>query len=196
MIQVGLTGNIGSGKTTVSKIFEILGVPVFYSDLRARAIMSRHEVKEQIAGIFGLAVIEKNGELNRKALAEIVFNNQVMLGKLNGIIHPLVREEYSQWLLEHTALHYVIQETAILFETGAASRFHKVIVVAAPFEVRIERVIKRDGVSRPEALARASNQFEQDVLISLADYVVQNNNMQMVIPQVLDIDLKLRSLKH
>ncbi len=195
MLQIGLTGNIGSGKTTVCKIFEILGVPVFYADLRARAIMGNQAVKEQIISIFGLKVAEKRGEINRKALAEVVFNDKTMLEKLNGIIHPLVREDYNQWILVQANPKYVIQEAAILFEAGLASRFHKVIVVAAPPDVRIDRVMKRDGVSRPEVLKRASNQFEQEVLISLADFVVHNNSKQLVIPQVLAIDSKLRNLQ-
>jgi len=195
MLQIGLTGNIGSGKTTVCKIFEILDVPVFYADLRARALLDRKDVKEQVIDVFGSQVVDKSGGLDRKALAAVVFNNKAMLDKLNAIIHPLVREDYNQWVSAHANQLYVIQEAAILFETGLASRFDKVIVVAAPLDVRIERVMKRDGVSREEVLHRAANQFDQEVLVSKADYLIYNDDRQLVIPRVLAIDHELRSLQ-
>lgn len=196
MLQIGLTGNIGSGKTTICKIFEILGVPVFYADLQARTLLQQEDVKTMIAEAFGSKVVEKSGVLDRKALAAIVFNHKGMLQKLNEIIHPLVREKYKKWVAAQLGQPYVIQEAAILFETGLASQFNKVIVVAAPLNIRIDRVMKRDGVTRSEVLRRAANQFDQEYLLCQAHFVIHNDNSQLVIPRVLDIDNSLRSLKH
>ncbi len=195
MLQVGITGNIGSGKTTVCRVFEILGVPVYYADLRARAIMEKHEVLEQVVGAFGREVLDENGQLQRKLLAAIVFNNKEKLERLNAIVHPLVREDYRQWVAAQHHQAYVMQEAAILFETGMAASFDKVIVVAAPLELRIARVQQRDGVSRSEVLRRAANQLEEKELIERADFVVHNDDSQLVIPQVLAIDRELRRLK-
>ncbi|MBW6498065.1 MAG: dephospho-CoA kinase [Bacteroidales bacterium] len=195
MLQVGLTGNIGSGKTTVCRVFEILGVPVYYADLRARAIMEKDEVVEQVAGAFGREVLDENGQLKRKVLAALVFNNKEKLERLNAIVHPLVREDYSNWASTKLNHAYVMQEAAILFETGMAASFDKVIVVAAPLQLRIARVQQRDGVGREEVLRRAANQFDEKILLEKADFVIHNDDSQLVIPQVLAIDRELRRLQ-
>jgi dephospho-CoA kinase len=195
MLQIGLTGNIGSGKTTVCKVFETIGIPVYYSDERARLIMDRQEVIDSVAAVFNEKVMDRNGKLDRKALAAIVFNDREKLEKLNRIVHPLVRDDYRQWLAGHTDKPYVIQEAAILFETGMAARFDKVIVVAAPLDLRLVRVQQRDGVSREEVLRRAANQLPQEALIEKADFVIHNDDRQLVIPRVLAIDHSLRSLQ-
>lgn len=195
MLQIGLTGNIGSGKTTVCRFFEILGVPVYYADLRARAIMDKAEVLEQVAGAFGAEVLDEKGRLQRKALAEIVFNDREKLQKLNAIVHPLVRDNYRLWAAEQHNKSYVVQEAAILFETGMAASFDKVIVVAAPLELRIARVQQRDGVSPEEVLRRAANQLDEQDLIEKADFVIYNDDSRLVIPQVLAIDRELRQLQ-
>jgi len=144
---------------------------------------------------FGSKVFDKSGVLDRKALAAIVFSDKDMLQKLNEILHPLVREGYKQWVSDQVEQPYVIQEAAILFETGLASQFDKIIVVAAPLNMRIDRVVKRDRVSRHEVLQRAANQFDQEYLVSQAHFVIHNDNRQLVIPQVLNIDNSLRNLK-
>ena len=195
MLQVGLTGNIGSGKTTVCKVFEKLGVPVFYADLRARMIMDREEVTARVAGTFGKEILDAEGKLNRRTLAGIVFNDKEKLALLNGIIHPLVREDFLGWVGENKEEPYIIKEAAILFEAGMASQFDKIIVVAAPLEVRIARVMHRDGVSREEVLGRAANQFDEEELVARADYVIHNDDSQLVVPTILCIDQSLRSLQ-
>ncbi|MDX9942102.1 MAG: dephospho-CoA kinase [Bacteroidales bacterium] len=195
MLQVGLTGNIGSGKTTVCKVFEKLGVPVFYADLRARMIMDREEVTARVAGTFGKEILDAEGKLNRRTLAGIVFNDKEKLALLNGIIHPLVREDFLGWVGENKEEPYIIKEAAILFEAGMASQFDKIIVVAAPLEVRIARVMHRDGVSREEVLGRAANQFDEEELVARADYVIHNDDRQLVVPTILCIDQSLRSLQ-
>ncbi len=195
MLQIGLTGNIGSGKTTVCRVFEILGVPVYYADLRARAIMEDSAVVKQVAGAFGQDLIDESGHLKRKDLAAIVFNNREKLEKLNAMVHPLVRDDYRQWVAAQYNQAYVMQEAAILFETGMAASFDRVIVVAAPLELRIARVQQRDGVSRQEVLRRAANQLEEQELIERADFVIHNDDSRLVIPQVLAIDQQLRRLQ-
>lgn len=195
MLQVGLTGNIGSGKTTVCKVFENLGVPVFYADLRARLILEREEVLGKVVDAFGKGVLDEAGKLNRRGLAEIVFNDKRKLGLLNAIVHPLVREDYLEWVVQHQDHPYVIEEAAILFETDMAPHFDKIIVVAAPLEIRIERVMHRDGVCREEVLRRAANQFEEEVLVARADYVIHNDDRQLVVPRVLTIDQSLRRMQ-
>jgi dephospho-CoA kinase len=195
MLQIGLTGNIGSGKTTVCKVFETIGIPVYYSDERARLIMDRQEVIDSVAAVFNEKVLDRNGKLDRKALAVIVFNDKEKLERLNRIVHPLVRDDYRQWVAGHADKHYVIQEAAILFEAGMAARFDKVIVVAAPLDLRLVRVQQRDGVSREEVLRRAANQHPQEALIEKADFVIHNDDRQLVIPRVLAIDHSLRSLQ-
>lgn len=195
MLQVGLTGNIGSGKTTVCKVFENLGVQVFYADLRARMIMEREAVINKVVNEFGKDVLDEGGKLNRKALAAIVFNNKEKLDKLNGIVHPLVREQYLEWVSENKDQPYVIEEAAILFESGMADQFDQVIVVAAPLEVRVERVMRRDGISREEVLRRAANQFAEEDLVARANYVIHNDGLQLVVPRVLTIDQSLRRMQ-
>lgn len=195
MLQIGLTGNIGSGKTTVCKIFETFGIPVYYADERARLIMDRQEVIASVVAAFDENILDGSGKLDRKSLAAIVFNSKEKLEKLNAIVHPLVRDDYRQWVASHADKPYVIQEAAILFETGMAAVFDKVIVVAAPLDLRLVRVQKRDGVSREEVLRRAANQLPQETLLEKADYVVHNDDRQLVIPRVLAIDHSLRSLQ-
>ena len=195
MLQVGLTGNIGSGKTTICKVFEKLGVPVFYADLRARKIMERRAVINRVVDAFGKDVLDEGSTLNRKALAGIVFNDREKLDILNSIVHPLVREEYLEWADERQDQPYLIEEAAILFESGMASHFDKIIVVAAPLELRVSRVMERDGVNREEVLRRAENQFSEKVLLARADYVIHNDESQLVLPQVLAIDQSLRGMQ-
>jgi dephospho-CoA kinase len=195
MLQIGLTGNIGSGKTTVCKVFETIGIPVYYSDERARLIMDRQEVIDSVAGEFNEKVLDDSGKLDRKSLAAIVFNDKEKLERLNRMVHPLVRDDYRQWVASHADKPYVIQEAAILFETGMAANFDKVIVVAAPLDLRMVRVQQRDGVSREEVLRRAANQLPQEALIEKADFVIHNDDRQLVIPRVLAIDHSLRSLQ-
>lgn len=195
MLQVGLTGNIGSGKTTVCKVFENLGVPVFYADLEARKIMERKAVIERVVETFGQAVRDGEGKLDRKALAGMVFSDREKLALLNAIVHPLVRKKYLEWVDENRNPFYVIEEAAILFESGMTDHFDKIIVVAAPLALRIARVMQRDGLSREEVLHRAANQFEEDMLVTRADYVIHNDDRQLVVPRVLTIDQSLRQMQ-
>lgn len=173
---IGLTGGIGSGKSTVAGMFGQLGVPVFIADLEARKIMEEDpEVKEAIRDLLGPQAY-KEGLPDRPYIASLVFNNKELLEKLNAIIHPAVGRKFQAWYKKQEA-PYVIYEAAILFEHGGDKKCDKVILVTAPREIRISRVIKRDGVSRDEVLERMANQWAEDRKIPLADYVIENIEM-------------------
>ena len=190
MIRVGLTGNIGSGKTIVCRVFEMLGIPVFYADMHARRLIERPELIESIGEMFGNEVLNDEGKIDRSKLAAIVFSDKEALNRLNMLIHPMVRKEFDEWVTQQEA-RYVIMEAAIIFETGQAEKFDKTILVVAGQETRIERVCKRDQVGREEVIRRISNQKPQDELIPLANYVIHNDDNVLVLPQILKIDLDL-----
>lgn len=193
MIKVGLTGNIGSGKSTVARLFEILDVPVFYADIQARIISERKEVLEEIQSAFGSVVVDNNGCLDRKELASIVFNNAEKLSLLNEIIHPRVITEFSEWCKQYNSFPYILHESAILFESGLAYLCDKVIVVSAPKELRLKRVMLRDRLSHKEVLVRMSNQWTETKLLRLSDFEVVNDDCMSLIEQVKIIDTSLNS---
>lgn len=187
MLKVGITGGIGAGKSTVARVFEKLGVPVYYADHRAKALMVENaKLIEQIKETFG-DDIYKDGELDRAKLAQVVFNNPHKLEKLNKLVHPTVREDFIAWASKHKTKPYVLEEAAILFESGAYKLMDKIIAVTSPQDMRIERVMKRDNITREAVLARMANQWKDEEKIALSDYIVQNDNSKLVIPQVLGI---------
>jgi dephospho-CoA kinase len=188
MLKVGITGNIGSGKTTVSKIFELLGIPVFYADEEAKKVMINDSILvSEIKSVFGEQSYLEDGGLNRKYLASIVFNNNDELNKLNGLVHPAVFRAFDVWEKDHPKAPYVIKEAAILFESGSHEFCDKTIMVHAPLETRIERVVKRDGLSASEVQRRDLKQFSEEKKSSLADYIIKNDGTELVIPQVLKL---------
>jgi len=193
MKHIGLTGNIGSGKTTVCRVFGLLGIPVFYADIQARMILERPDMANRVAGIFGRDVLDSRQGIDRSRLAAVVFSDKEALQRLNALIHPAVREEYERWAGKQTA-PYAIMEAAILFETGYAARFDKTILVAADLETRISRVCKRDGVRREDVIMRMNNQRPQEELTALADYVIYNDDNVLVLPQILTLDIELGRL--
>jgi len=186
MRKIGITGNIGSGKTWVCKIFEALDIPIFYADLEARIILNSPSVITELADTFGSQIVSSTEKIDRKALASIVFNNSSELNKLNRIIHPKLRLMFLNWAQKQEAL-YVIQEAAILFENGFDAIMDKTITVAAPKNIRLGRVIKRDGASQEEVLARMKHQWSDIKKENAADYIIQNDGHQMVLPQVIHI---------
>jgi dephospho-CoA kinase len=192
MIKVGLTGNIGSGKSTVARIFEILSVPVYHADKEAKKFLSKPEVKQELKNEFGKTIFS-GIEIDRKKLAEIVFNNKKSLNFLNSIIHPLVRTDFEDWCSNHSKAAYVIQEAAILFESGFNKFFDKTIVVSCPEEIAVKRVMERDSATEKEVVERMKNQWAQERKIQLADFIIENDNNSFVINQVLKIDKALRS---
>ena len=191
MLKVGITGGIGSGKTTVCKLFEILGIPVYYADDEAKKILnSNNKVKESVLKIFGSSVLDTDGIIDRKKLAALVFNKKEALEKLNAVIHPAVGLHFDNWVNQQNA-PYCIKEAAILFESGAYKQVDKVIVVIAPLELKMSRTLKRDGISEEEAKARIKNQLSDEEKVKRSDFTIVNDEQELLIPQVLELHYKL-----
>jgi len=183
--QIGVTGGIGSGKSTVCKIFSILNIPVYDADTRAKQLMNEnHELISQITNLFGKEAYDDSGQLNRKFIAKSVFEDKKALARLNSLVHPSVAEDYLKWR-EDQSSELVIEEAALLFEGGIDKRLDFIVVVAAPDELRISRVIQRDKRTEEQIRAIMANQWEQEKKIKLADFVIRNDNTTPVIPQVL-----------
>lgn len=186
MIRVGLTGGIGSGKTTVAKLFEALGIPVYYADDAARRLLNTNAgLKEAMITHFGEATYI-NGELDRKYLASIVFNNKEKLDLLNSLTHPITIRDAEEWMSKQTT-PYAIKEAAILFESGAGEKLDYVIGVYAPQHIRIKRVMERDGLSTDEVLKRISRQIDEEMKMKLCNFVITNNDKLLVLPQVIKL---------
>jgi dephospho-CoA kinase len=197
MLKVGITGNIGSGKTIVSKIFEVLGIPVFYADDEAKKVMVTDvQLMDGIKKAFGTQSYFDDGILNRKHIAGIVFNNDAELSKLNALVHPAVFRAFDNWVPQFKNVPYVLKEAALLFESTSYKMCDKSIMVTAPFDIRMKRVIERDALSEAEFKARNSQQFLEEKKLELADYAIKNDNMEMVIPQVLALHQVFLSLSH
>lgn len=193
MLKIGLTGGIGSGKSTVAKIFEVLGIPVYYADTEAKRLMNINEkIKESIRQHFGEATY-KNEDLDRKYLADIVFNNPEKLELLNALIHPVTIKDAEEWM-QRQAAPYSIKEAALLFESGAAENLDFVIGVYAPQALRIKRVIKRDNLSQDEIVKRINRQVNEEMKMKLCDFVITNNEQELLIPQVLKLHQHFISL--
>ena len=183
MYIVGLTGGIGSGKTTVAKMFETLGVPVYYADTEAKQLMhSNTYIKAALVEQFGEKTYQ-NGTLNRAYLASIVFHNKEKLSILNSIVHPEVRKHFEQWVAKQEA-KFVLKENAILFESDDAKNCNATLVVTAPLETRIARVIARDNTTIEAVQSRINNQWDDTKKIEHADFVIHNTNLTKTIEQV------------
>lgn len=193
MLKVGITGGIGSGKSTVCRVFSVLGIPVFESDKIARELMNTDtEIKQQLVDLFGTAVYLPDQTINRKYLAGIVFNNPSLLAQLNTIVHPVVRKTFFDWC-EKQQTPYIIHEAAILFESGFYKMMDKTITVITSEHERIQRVMKRDGITLEMVNERIKNQWNDQQRMELADFAIGNNDDELVIPQVIEIDKKLRA---
>ena len=187
MIKVGITGNIGTGKSTVCRIFESLGVPVYYADKEAKKFYLYPEVIRSVKQLFGNSVFDHEDMLIRSELALIVFNDPVKLKQLNAIIHPLVLQDVFLWADKHTGQKYILYESALLFESGFVKHFDKSILVTAPAELSMQRVLERDHITKAEFLARAKNQMDQNEKEKLADFIIPNDEREGLIPQVVKI---------
>ena len=186
MLKVGLTGGIGSGKTTVAKIFQMLGIPVFDADSNAKQIMNTNKIiKKELIAAFGKSIFNDD-ELDRKKLAAIVFNDEQKLKLLNSIVHPETIKASEDWVKQQHS-KYVIKEAALLFESGSNKELDLVIGVIAPKEIRIERVIARDNTSKKEAELRITKQNDEEITKKLCDYSIINDDEHLVIPQVLEL---------
>lgn len=195
MLVVGLTGGIGSGKSEVSRMLKTMGYPIYNSDLEARNIVnSSHEVVRKIKSIFGDDSYE-HGELNRAKMARLVFNDSALLAQLNAIVHPAVTEHFRDWKKRHAHLELTFKEAAILFESGAYKEVDRVVVVTAPKQLRIDRVCRRDGVMAQQVKERMANQMPEEELVSRADFVINNDEQQPLLPQVVELVNKLKRIK-
>jgi dephospho-CoA kinase len=194
MQKIGITGSIGSGKSIVCKIFEQLDVPVYYADDRAKILMnSNPEIIAKVKLLFGNESYTETGELNRKHISDIAFNNKDLLTQLNRIVHPIVFKDFDNWLLEKEQLKvkYIIKEAALMFETDSYKKLDKFIVVTAPMELRISRTMQRDSITKEQVLSRMNNQLSQDEKLAKADYEIINDEQTSLIEQVYNLHQQL-----
>jgi len=196
MRRIGLTGGIGSGKTTVARIFERLRIPIYYSDERAKQLMTVDiDLVDAVTKEFG-PDIYSDGQLNRKALADIVFSNPARLKALNALVHPAVGRDFRAWCEGVSpATDYVVKEAAIIFETGGHRFLDEVIMVSAPEQLRLERVMARDGVEESAVRARMDRQWSEEDKLQLADHVILNDGSISLIEQVVDLHKELIEAK-
>jgi len=186
MLKIGLTGGIGSGKTTVAHIFEVLGIPVYYADEAAKSLMNEDpELKRQIEKLFGPDVY-KEGKLDRHLLGSLVFSDTEKLRQLNDIVHPATRKDGARWMSLQKA-PYAIKEAALIFEAGLRPDFDYVIGVTAPESLRISRVIKRDQSSREKVLERIRQQMNEEEKMKRCDFVIVNDEKEAVLPQAMRV---------
>ena len=191
MLSVGLTGGIGSGKTTIAAVFNALGIPVYNADAAAKRLMNEDEVlKRQLLDMFGEGLYKKN-QLDRAYLANIVFGNKEKLKALNNLVHPLTIADATQWFQKQTS-PYAIKEAALIFESDSWKDLDAVIGVSVPETVRIQRVMKRDNIDAQQVAARMTQQMDEAQKMSKCDYIITNDDVSLVMPQILKIDLLLR----
>ncbi|MEP7170921.1 MAG: dephospho-CoA kinase [Bacteroidota bacterium] len=195
MLKIGVTGGIGSGKSTVCKIFSQLGIPIYYADIEARKLM--HSDEELISNLkkeIGEKIYDEFNLLNRKVFAEIIFNNPDAYEKANSFIHPAVKKDFENWIMKNNSATYAIEEAAILFESGANKNMDYVITVSAPEEIRFRRVMLRDDLSEDFVRRISKNQMNEKEKIKLSDFEIVNDDYQLIIPQVLVLHNRFLSL--
>jgi dephospho-CoA kinase len=193
MIKVGLTGGIGSGKSTVAKVFEVLGIPVYYADDAAKRLMCEdEELKEAIKMHFGNDIYT-GASLNRKLLADIVFKDPGKLKLLNSLVHPVTLKDAETWMANQ-ATPYAIKEAALIFESGAQEQLDYVIGVTAPAPLRIQRTMHRDSITREAVIARMDKQLDEAIKIKLCDFIIKNDEQEMLLPQAIALHEKLLNM--
>jgi dephospho-CoA kinase len=191
MLKVGLTGNLGSGKSLIAEIFRILGIPVYNADEASKRFLKDKTTREKIRNTFGNDVFSGPGEIDRKALGKIVFSDPDKLLRLNGILHPLVRKDFIDWCSSQEDKPYIIQEAAIIFENGLKDEYDRIIHVSCPEEIAIERAMYRDNAERDDVLKRMQFQWKDEIKAAMSDFIILNDGSELVIPQVLRIHQRL-----
>jgi len=190
-MTIGVTGGIGSGKTTVCRLFEMLDIPVYYADKEAKRLMSYDKaLKKQIKTLLGPECYHRNGRLNRAVVASIIFTNQEKREALNQLVHPAVRKDAHRWA-ERQDAPYTLQEAALLVENGSYKDLDKLIVVTAPESVRVDRVMKRDGASKAQVQRRIDSQLPETAKVKVADYVIDNGGKKSLVRQIWKIHNEL-----
>ena len=186
-MKVGLTGGIGSGKTLVCRVLEKMGVAVYYADSEARRLMNSDPgLVLQISGLFGNKAYE-GGSLNREFIAHRVFNEKELLTRLNELVHPAVRKDFSRWASEQKPAFYVVEEAAILFESGSDRNMDLTVVVFAEKELRVRRAMQRDGSTREQVLNRMNSQMSDEEKMEKTDMVINNDGKEMILPQIINM---------
>lgn len=194
MKTIGITGGIGSGKTTCCRIFETLGIPVYYADPRAKKLMTSDKtLKSQIKELLGNEAYFRNGRLNRKFIGSQIFHDKALLKKMNQLVHPAVGRDVIRWASQQDS-SYIMYEAALLVENGSYKNFTKLVVVSCPKEERIRRVMARDHVDIKDVNARMKNQLTEKKKVAVADYVIVNDGEELLIPQILKIHHEILGL--
>ena len=188
MLKIGITGGIGSGKTTVCRIFELLGIPVFYADNVAKTIMQTDsQLKNEILNAFGTESYSIDGQLNRPYISSIVFKDQSQLNKLNALVHPAVFWAFDRWISEQQEVPYILKEAALLYESESYKMCDLSILVISPESTRISRIKARDHISEEEIMLRMKRQFSDEQKMKLANHILINYENRLLIPQILDL---------
>jgi dephospho-CoA kinase len=188
MLKIGITGGIGSGKTTVCRVFELLGIPVFYADNVAKTIMQTDsQLKNEILNAFGTESYSIDGQLNRPYISSIVFKDQSQLNKLNALVHPAVFRAFDRWISEQQEVPYILKEAALLYESESYEMCDLSILVISPESTRISRIKARDHISEEEIMLRMKRQFSDEQKMKLANHILINDENRLLIPQILDL---------
>lgn len=197
MLSIGITGGIGSGKSTVCKVFSVLGIPVFQADLVARKLQNEDPlIIEGLKEIFGNDIYNIEGQLDRRRVADLIFNNKELLSEINHLIHPAVHLTFEQWKSNNKNVPYVVYEAAVLYETGRFRFFDYTVLVVTDESERIARIRKRDLSSEESIRQRMKNQMKDAEKMKLADFIIENNDNQMIIPQILKLDTIFKARNH
>jgi dephospho-CoA kinase len=192
ILKIGITGGIGSGKSTACQIFQTLGIPIYFADDRAKALMVEDEnLVLEIKKLFGDDAYLPDGKLNRVFIAKTAFNDETLLGKLNAAVHPVVLNDANAWHLAQKNVPYTLKEAALLFESGSFKDLDKVVTVFAPEALRIERVVQRDGLSPAEVKTRIARQMSEEEKLRRADFVINNDGSQSLVTQIWKIHQEL-----
>lgn len=192
MKTIGLTGGIGSGKSTVARIFEVMGVPVYYSDDRAKEMYYVPEVKEKVIALLGKEAYLNEHQIDKKFIANKIFSNTTILQEINGIIHPAVKKDFAEWATKKTHHPFVLKESALLFETGIYKTLDASILVVSPELLRAKRIAKRDNLTETEVISRFRSQMNDEQKIPLASYIIHNDEEHSLIEQVLEVKQKVK----